>query len=108
MFIIDKVLDYFCDHAAILNANKNDLQMEIKILRQKYGFGLRVKGFTDYRQFFNEIHVAIARHHPYSMVFIREKESIPISLILKRTDPLIKTYNYSDTKNFENILPALR
>lgn len=107
MVLFDKVLDYFCSHAAVVNDDVKALEKEVEIVRLKYGRWFVVKGFTEYSQLFYALHMAKAKRHPYTVAFLRENEPVG-ELIIHKSDPEVKTYKYSDTQNLLRMLPTLR
>jgi len=108
MALFDKFMDFFCDHAAVVNGNQMDLQQEIAVVQEKVGPWVRVKGFTDFSQFFLALHLARAKKHPFSVAYIREDAPKVGSLILKKTDPSIKTIHYSNSQNLAAMVLTVR
>lgn len=108
MVLLDKLTDYFCDHAAVLNEDEHALQTEVKMVQEKYGRRFRVKGFTDYNQLFLALHVAKAKRRPFSLAFFKGSGVNTAELVVKKSEPSIQTYKYKDTQNLKTILPALR
>lgn len=101
------MLSFFYGHAAVLNQDKIALKKEVEIVQKKYGLWFKVKGFSDYKQLFYALHLAKAQNCPYEVAFIRDEDQV-VSLILKKSDPEVKTYKYSDTQNLADILPVVR
>ena len=101
-------MDWFCDQAAVVNDNPVELQQEIAVVQEKVGPWVRVKGFTDFSQFFLALHLARAKKHPFSVAYIREDAPKVGSLILKKTDPSIKTIHYSNSQNLAAMVLTVR
>ena len=108
MVLLDKLIDYFCDHAAVVNEDENALKREVEIVKRKYGPWFRVKGFTDYKSLFLALHLADARKNPFSIAFIHGQDYSAGELVIKKSIPSLKTYKYSDTQNLLTLLPPLR
>jgi hypothetical protein len=108
MVLIDKFLDIFRSHAAVVNGDETALQEEVEIVKQKYGRWFRVRGFTDYHQFFYALHLAKAKKNPFTIAFLRKDEPEEGELILKQTAPRIRTYKYSDTQELASRLSPVR
>ena len=108
MALFDKFFDLFCDHAAVVNDDPTSLQKDVEIVQKEVGPWVRVKGFTDFRQFFVALHVARAKKHPFSVAYIREDALEAGELVLKRTAPSIKTIKYTDTQTLSMMTLAVR
>lgn len=101
-------MDYFCNHAAVVNKDQFALEKEVEMLQKTYGPWCRIRGFANYHQLFLALHLAKAKKRPFSMAFIRESEPVEGELVLKRADPSIKMYKYSDTQNLATMLMTSR
>lgn len=108
MVLFSKIFERFCDHAAILNDDPSTLQREVELVQKKVGPWVRVRGFTDFQQLFLALRVAKAKKHPFSVAYIREDSTEAGELVLRKTDPSIKTVKYSDTQNLVTLMPATR
>lgn len=108
MVLFDALFDMFFDHAAVINDDETALKKEVKIVKRKYGKWFKVKGFTHYKDLFLALRVAQAKRNPYTVAFIRENEKSALDMILKNSDPNIKTYKYFDTQDLNSILPKSR
>ena len=108
MVLFDKFMDLFCDHAAIINDDPQALQKEVDLLKKTYGPWFRIRGFTNYRQLFLALKIAKAKRRPFSVAFIRDTEPEAGEIVLKRSEPTIKTFKYSDTQELATHLPVLR
>lgn len=108
MAFFDRMMDLFCDHAAVVNDDPAALEKEVEIVKREFGPWVRVKGFTSFRQFFLALHVASAKKCPFSIAFIQDEEEEAGELVLKKSDPTIKTIKYSDSRNLTMMLPAAR
>lgn len=107
---LDRIRDIFgATRTVVIDEDKEELRKVLDIIRATYGsWSIIVKGFSDYRDFFEEIEVAKAKRRPYKYAFLRGKNDAPAVLILKRADPEVKTIRYSDTQNLSKYLPVLR
>lgn len=108
MVLLDNVLDIFCDHAAVVNEDPDSLQKEVEIVRKECGPWVRVRGFTDFKELFLALHVARVKKRPFSLAFIRETTEEAGSLVLKKTDPFLKTIKYSDSQILVTMIPSHR
>ena len=106
---LDKIRDFFgATRTVVIDEDKEELQKALEIIRATYGrWGIVVKGFSSYRDFFEEIEVAKAKRRPYKYAFLHGKNDAPAALILNRADPEVKTIRYSDTQNLSKYLPVL-
>jgi hypothetical protein len=104
MVLLDTLLDIFCSHAAVVNEDSVSLKEEVKIVEKKFGRWFRVRGFTSYKDLFFALHLARAKHRPYTVAFLREDEPQIGELVLKKVDPFIRTHKYSDTQELESHL----
>ncbi len=103
MVLFDKFFDIFCKHAAVVNDDPAELEKEVEIVQKKCGPWCRVRGFTSFQQLFLALHVAKAKNHPYYVAFVKENEEEAGTLILKKSDPNIKTVCYSDTQTLSTM-----
>lgn len=108
MVLLDRLMDIFCGHAAVVNKDEVALKMEVRMLQKKYGLWMKVRGFVDFHQLFLALHLAKAKRRPFTAAFIRDSEPIEGRIILKRTLPSVKIFDYKDTKNLMEHLPLLR
>ena len=108
MVLVDRVLDFFCSHAAVVNDDQTALEKEVEIVERQYGFWCRVKGFSDFKQLFLALHMARAKNRPFQVAYIRSSSPVAGPFILKRADPNIKIIKYSDTQHLPLVLPPHR
>lgn len=108
MVLIDKIMGWFRGNAAIVNDDEDALQKEVEILQKQYGPWIKVWGFRDYRKLFLALHLAKAKKKPFTIAFIRDSEPPAGEIILKKEEPAIKIYKYSDTQRLILNLPTLR
>lgn len=108
MRLLDKIVNWFRSNAAIINGDEVALQKEVEILQKKYGSWIKIWGFRDYEKFFLALHLAKAKKNPFTMAFIRGGDFPAGEAILKKEEPTIKIYRYSDTQSLIFNLPVLR
>ena len=107
MVLLDKFSNLFYDQAAVVNEDEQALQKEVQLLQKKYGSWFKVRGFADYKEFFLAVHLARLNHCPITVAFLKKSDAAG-ALILKKADPTIQTYTYSNTKELATHLPVLR
>jgi hypothetical protein len=108
MAIWNRIFDFFCDHAAIVNQNKSDLKREVQVVQSRCGPWTRVHGYADYRQLFLDLHIAKAKRHPFILACIQKNEPAAEEIIVKRQELAVWTYKYSDAASLAAMLPAMR
>lgn len=104
MVLFDKFMDLFCDHAAVVNEDPEALKKEVELLQKIYGPWFRIRGFADFKQFFVALH--LAKRHPFSIAFIRDTEPSAGEAVIKKINPAIKTFKYSDTQQLSVLLAS--
>ena len=105
MVLLDKFMDLFYDKAAVVNDDPEALQKEVEMLQKKFGPWCRVLGFSGFKDFFLALHIEKAKRcKDFSKAFIRTTEPPEGELILKKVNPSIKTYKYSDTQQLSVLL----
>lgn len=106
----DRILDIFgATRTVVVDEDSAELQKALDVIRNKYGkWTIIVKGFSNYREFFQEIEVAKVKKHPYKYAFLHGPNEESAELILRKADPEVKAIRYSDTQNLGKYLPALR
>ena len=108
MVLVDKLLDFFCNHAAVINDDKLALEKEVELVGKQYGFWYRVKGFSDFKQLFLALHVAKAKNRPFQIAYVKSSFPSVGPIVLKKSDPDIKIVKYSDTQNLPSVLLSNR
>lgn len=104
MVLFNTLWDMFCSHAAVVNEDRVSLEKEVNIVKQKFGRWFKVRGFTSYKELFFALHLARAKHRPYTVAFLCENDREIGEIVLKRVDPLIRTHKYTDTHQLETYL----
>jgi len=105
MILLDRFIDLFCDKAAVVNDDPTALQKEVKMLKKRFGPWYQICGFKNFKDFFLALHMARVKHcKDFSCAFIRNTEPPEGELILKKINPDIKTYKYSDTQQLSVLL----
>ena len=107
MVLLDKFMDLFCDHAAVVNTDEKALNREVELLREKYGPWTRIRGFIDYHQLFFALHLAKEKNRPFSKLYIKESD-VEIEAVIKKANLDILTYTYHNTQDLMAHLPAMR
>jgi hypothetical protein len=69
---------------------------------------LSVKGFTNFEQFFYDLHLSKARKKPYQMAFLKQVDKCAGELVLKKSSPNVKTIKYGNVQDIANCLSKLR
>lgn len=108
MVLLDKIMNWFQSNAAIVNDDEVALRKEVEILQKWYDPWIKIWGFRDYKKLFIALHLAKAKKNPFTVAFIRDNEPPAGELILKKEQPSIKIYKYSDTQRLILSLPTLR
>ena len=108
MVLVDKLLDRFCSHAAVVNDDTEALEKEVEIVGKRSGFWCRVMGFSDFKQLFLALHIAKAKNRKFQVAYVKENSPLEGQIILKRVAPDIKIVKYSDTQHLPLFLAAHR
>lgn len=104
--LLDKFFNLFGYRTAVINENPEELKKEVEKLQKVYGPWIRIKGFSDYYDFFSEIEISCAKNRPYKMIFLSGESPDILKMVLNKCVPNIKTYNLSKNK-LQNPLPRI-
>lgn len=109
MSFFDKLIKIFYrrNRVAVVNEDDQALQQEVELLKTYYGMGVKVMGYSDYKKFFLAVHMADAKKSPINVAFLRDTAPIG-ELILKKSNPALKTYTYHSTADITNCVSVLR
>ncbi len=107
MVLFDKVINLFYNQAAVVNEDKQSLEQEVELLQKKCGSSFKVHGFANYKEFFFAVHMARLNHHPITVAFLKDIDDVG-AMILKRSEPNMQTYTYSNTQELAKHLPVQR
>lgn len=108
MHWIEKFLELFSfEKAAIVNEDDAALAEEVDIVQRNFP-NLTVKGFTNFEQFFFDVHLSKHKKCPYKMAFLKNVDTCAGELVLKKSSPSIQTFKYSDSDDLSNCLSKVR
>jgi hypothetical protein len=103
MVLLERFLNLFCIHAAVVNTDPTALQQEVTLIKKTYGPWCRIWGFETFKEFFYTLHLKKKYYH-FSIAFLHEADSSVGEKILKKVDPMVKTIKYVDAQQLSALL----
>lgn len=108
MVFWNKLLGMFSgEKAAVINEDGIALEQEVEVVKRIFPH-LCVKGFTNFEQFFYDLHLSKAKHKPYQFAFLKKMDPCVGELVLKRSSPNLQTIKYCDSKDLANCSSKVR